>query len=128
MFSPYSLVWLPNSELREMWSGLTEDGRGGRRHTMIAGEAQFGDEVLFKMKCERKEVFIGYREEVVRFPTIGVISDKKISSVVCFDEWGDDTGGEAKIINGGIGADYVEIHLRSCFWRGYSFTITIFGK
>jgi hypothetical protein len=71
----------------------------------------------------------GWRyQEVVRFPTIGVRSDKKISSVVCFDGWDDDTGGEAKIINGGIGADYMEIHLCSCFMRDYSLTITIFGK
>ncbi len=39
--------------LKEIWSGLTEDGRGGRRHTLIVGEVQVGDEILFKMKCER---------------------------------------------------------------------------
>ncbi len=48
------------SELKEIWSGLTEDGRGGRRHTLIVGEAQVGDEVLFKMKCERGGVVFGY--------------------------------------------------------------------
>jgi hypothetical protein len=67
--------------LKEIWSGLAEDGRGGQRHTLIVSEVQVGDEILFKMKCERGKVVFGY-QEVVRFPTIGVRSDKKVSSVV----------------------------------------------
>jgi hypothetical protein len=45
---------------------------------LIVGEAQVGDEVLFKMKCERGGVVFGYQEKVVRFPTIGVRSDKNV--------------------------------------------------
>jgi hypothetical protein len=31
------------SELREIWSGLTEDGRGCRRHNLVVGEVQVGN-------------------------------------------------------------------------------------
>jgi hypothetical protein len=69
-----------------------------------------------------------YQGKVVRFPTIGVINEKKISSDFVYDGWDDDTGGEARIIKSWTGADHVEIQLSSCFMRGYSLTITIFGK
>jgi hypothetical protein len=116
------------SELLEIWRGLTDDGQGGRRHNLIVGEVQVGDNVLFNMKCQRSCVLLGHQGEIVRFPTIGMKNVKEISSVIVYDEWDDDTGGEARIIMGGIGADYVEIQLSSRFMRGYSFTITIFGK
>ncbi len=38
---------LITSKLKEIWSDFTEDGRGGPTHSLIVGEAQVADDVLY---------------------------------------------------------------------------------
>ncbi|CAG0886877.1 unnamed protein product [Darwinula stevensoni] len=53
---------------------------------------------------------------------------KKITSISIHDHWSDGTGGQSKILEGGVDHDRVKIKLQSShMFRGYEFTVIITG-
>jgi hypothetical protein len=56
------------------------------------------------------------------------VDNKIIGCVQAIDQWTDDTGGYAEIIDGGIGYNYVTVKVTSQFSRGFWFEIEVYGQ
>jgi hypothetical protein len=56
------------------------------------------------------------------------VGNNIITCVHALDQWGDGTGGFAKIVGGGMGYNYVDVKIISRFGRGFHFVIEVYGK
>ena len=48
-----------------------------------------------------------------------------ITSIIAEDQWDDDTGGTAQLMDGGVGKSYADIKIESNLCRGYHFKIFV---
>ena len=56
------------------------------------------------------------------------VGNNTINCVHAIDKWDDDTGGYASFVGGGIGYNYVDVHMVSQFNRGFYFEIEVYGQ
>jgi hypothetical protein len=56
------------------------------------------------------------------------VDDNIIGCVHALDRWGDDTGGYAQFVGGGIGYSFVDVKITSRFNRGFWFEIEVYGQ
>jgi len=56
------------------------------------------------------------------------VGDNIIGCVYALDKWGDDTGGFAEFVGGGIGYNFVDVKVTSRFNRGFWFIIEVYGQ
>jgi hypothetical protein len=117
------------SDIKDQWNFFQSLG-GNKSHNLILGVPNLGDTTLFyQMRSVKDRPFIR-RSEIITYPPKYSTDLKKatITGIAIIDSRKDGTGGEGKIINGGIGANFVEIELTSEWYRGYEFTVYIIGK
>ena len=104
--------------------GTIEDLRnsGKERHNLVVGKLGPGDILLHEeQKCQGWG--FGYVSHIYRYN-----GDNTITAVVARDKWDDDTGGDPKIIDGGLGQKHVEVKVTSRFGRGFDHTVYVYGK
>ncbi|CAH1117689.1 unnamed protein product, partial [Phaedon cochleariae] len=61
----------------------------------------------------------------IRVPEDDLLSEP-ITCVLIIDQVHDGTGGDVTIMNGGVGSEYVEIHITSKIWRGLKYKVQVF--
>ena len=105
---------------REVWSGikgLLSYGSGKRN--LVVGKPEVGDILLYsEQKSER-----GCVDHVFQYR-----GDVTITAVVAKDNWNNDTGAYPEIISGGPGHKHVEVKVASRSYRGFDYTIEVYGK
>ena len=99
---------------------LLSSGKG--QHNLVVGKQGPGDILLFKEQ-KRQVCGFGYVSHIYRHN-----GDNTITAVVAKDNWDDDTGGDPKIIDGGLGQKHVEVKVTSRFGRGFNHTVYVYGK
>ena len=108
---------------REAWvriGDLLSSGRGP--HNLEVGERGSGD-ILLHEEQKRQGCGFGWVSHIYRYN-----GDNTITAVVAEDNWDDDTGGDPKIIDGGLGQKHVEVKVTSRFGRGFDHTVYVYGK
>ncbi|XP_054166535.1 uncharacterized protein LOC128964003 [Oppia nitens] len=118
-------------ELKDLWELVSKTWYvKDSDSTVIYRAPRMDDTILFYLQrtVERKP-FV-WRSEIVRYPPRGApnLKNINITGVAIIDSKRTGMGGEASILNGGIGFDFVDIKLQSNWFCGYSFTIVIIGK
>lgn len=103
-------------------------GGGSGRHTMSLGLPQEGDKVLFVAEAREGYSLLGIASKSFHCDTNHLFPGYKITSILAYDHWGDDTGGNANLVGGGIGQTNATISVESQPFRGFHFTITFFGR
>ncbi len=91
------------------------------RHTLVKGTPNPGDIVIWH---EQKRVGHTLTYATYDFKFGGA---KKITAILARDNWDDDTGGYAEIIDGGIGEKHVIVRVTSQLMRGFNFTFSVYG-
>lgn len=81
------------------------------------------DILIHKSGHEKQPSFI--RTSDVAFPKYNEEKGYLITAISVIDNIND--GAEADIDYGGVGHTFTNIHLRSAFWKGFNFTIEIYG-
>ena len=107
----------------EVWGtidDLLHSGKG--RHNLIVGKPAPGD-ILLHEEQKRQGYGFGYVSHIYRHS-----GDNTITAVVAKDNWDDDTGGDPKIIDGGLGQKHVKVKVTSRFGRGFDHTVYVYGK
>ena len=56
------------------------------------------------------------------------VGKNTIHCIQAFDQRFDGTGGDAKIVGGGMGYNYVDVKITSKFNRGFLFAIVVYGQ
>ncbi|KAJ9589564.1 hypothetical protein L9F63_017229, partial [Diploptera punctata] len=93
----------------------------GQRHNLISCDPS-SDQNFAKEKAVSRSFSFFSRTEVTEFiPVKGTIS-----CVEVLDQWDDNTGGHAEIVNGGIGHEYVMVKITSERGRGFFFIIKVY--
>jgi hypothetical protein len=96
----------------------------GQNHNYKPCKPLAGDTLLRKESCARSFKFLQYVSATVHIN----VGDNIIGCFYALDRWGDGTGGYAKLVNGGIGYNYVELKIISKFNRGFWFEIEVYGQ
>lgn len=99
---------------------LRSSGKG--QHNLVVGKRGPGDILLHEEK-KRQGCEFGWVSHIYRHN-----GDNTITAVVAEDNWDDDTGGDPKIIDGGLGQKHVEVKVTSRFGRGFDHTVYVYGK
>jgi hypothetical protein len=68
--------------------------------------------------------FMGYVTSTVNIN----VGNNIIGCVHAHDGWADGTGGNAEIVGGGIGYNFVDVKITSQLSRGFWFWIEVFGQ
>lgn len=100
---------------------LRSSGKG--RHNLVVGKPGPGDILLHEEKKRQGCEFGSWVSHIYRHN-----GDNTITAVVAEDNWDDDTGGDPKIIYGGLGQKHVEVKVTSRFGRGFDHTVYVYGK
>jgi len=95
----------------------------GQRHNYMPCKPLPGDKLLQRVSCAKKFKALGYVSSTQHI----YVGDHIIACVYALDQWGDDTGGYASIVSGGMGYTYVGVDIKSRFNRGFSFVIEVYG-
>lgn len=103
---------------------LTLLGKSGR-FSLTSGEVKEGDVLLYREKLRKTHVAFGKARHIYRYKCQ---PNEMITCVVAIDEWGDGTGGSPEIIKGGVNCNFVEVEVTSQVWRGFDFTVSVFGS
>lgn len=82
------------------------------------------DDILIHKSVHEKQPFF-IRTSDVAFPKYYEEKGYLITAISVIDNVND--GAEADIDYGGVGHTFTNIHLRSAFWKGFNFTIEIYG-
>lgn len=95
------------------------------RHNLSLGEPSSTDKVLYQSEMKKEYSLLGHASH-----TFSYVCKKgeKITAVVAFDKWDDDTGGNPKLESGGVGCKDVSITVTSCFSRGFHHDFVVYGK
>jgi len=96
----------------------------GQRHNYTPCKPMPGDTLLQSVSSARSFKFLQYVSATVPIH----VGDNIIGCVHALDKWGDDTGGYASFVNGGIGYNFVEVQIKSRFNRGFWFVIEVYGQ
>lgn len=88
------------------------------------GVAKPGDVLLHEERSEKHPVTFGFQKHVCRYKCR---PNEIITCVVALDDRQDGTGGSAEIIGGGVNHDFVEVEITSQFYRGFEFTVSVYG-
>ena len=99
---------------------LLSSGKG--RHNLVVGTPGPGD-ILLHEEQKRQGWGFGFVSHIYRHN-----GDNTITAVVAKDNWDDDTGGDPKIIDGGLGQKHVEVKVTSRYRRGFDHTVYVYGK
>ena len=118
-------------EMKELWEIISKSAHENRfENSNVMRVPELGDTILFyQQRAVEGKPFI-WRSEIVNYPPKCNHGLRKaiITGIAIIDAKKTGMGGEATILDGGIGANYVEIKLTSQWFRGYSFTIIIIGR
>ena len=91
---------------------------------MTEGKPRIGDKILYYKDIRKGSKLFNYQTETFSY-TAG---NNEITSVVAYDVWSDDTGGNAEIVSGGVGCSRVTVKVTSELNRGFHFEFYVFGK
>ena len=98
--------------------------RGNGRHTLKLGMRGDNDEVLYSERCRKKAEFLGVVKHTFSYDCG---KGERITAVIAYDEWSDDTGGDPEVLSGGVGRDHVTIKVTSERNRGFHFLFEVYG-
>jgi hypothetical protein len=96
----------------------------GQRNSYTPCRPRPGDILLHKESSARSFKFLK-RVSATVFVNVG---NNTINCVHAIDQWADGTGGSARILNGGIGYNFVDVKITSQFNRGFWFVIDVYGQ
>lgn len=100
--------------------------RGGNgRHTLLLNKPSQGDVILYEEKLRKGASSLSTVTYEFSYTRKG---NEEITSVVAYDEWSDDTGGDPEVVRGGVGQNGVVIKITSKFCRGFHFKFIVYGK
>lgn len=117
------VIAVAGAAVHKAWGAIDDllsSGKG--RHNLVVGKRGPGDILLLKEQ-KRQVCGFGYVSHIYRHN-----GDNTITAVVAKDNWDDDTGGDPKIIDGGLGQKHVEVKVTSRFGRGFNHTVYVYGK
>lgn len=102
---------------------LNEGGQG--RHTLLINKPSEGDVILYESEFRKGAAMLA---TVTHEFSYTCKNNEEITSVVAYDNWSDDTGGNPEVIKGGVGERNVTIKITSKFARGFNFKFIVYGK
>lgn len=94
-----------------------------KTESVFQGSRSENDILIHRSVHEKEPSFI--RTSDVAYPKYYEEKDYLITAISVIDNL--NNGAEADIDYGGVGHTFVNIHLRSAFWKGFNFTIVIYG-
>lgn len=94
-----------------------------KTESAFQGMRSENDNLIHKSEHMKEPSFI--RTSDVAFPKYYEDKDNLITAISVIDNL--NNGAEADIDYGGVGHTFAYIHLRSAFWRGFNFTVVIYG-
>ncbi|XP_066925408.1 probable salivary secreted peptide [Clytia hemisphaerica] len=97
---------------------------GNGRHNLTLGNPGKNDVILYEEKVRKGSSMSHVTHEFEYQKNSG----ERITSVLAYDEWSDDTGGDAQRISGGVNQDHVTIKIKSRFMRGFHFKFIVYGQ
>lgn len=103
------------------WDTLT--GRG--HNSLTLGTPSSNDAVLYQERVRKKNIFLGRATHTFSY---ACKPGEEITAILAYDEWTDNTGGEAQKTDGGVGQRHVTVRITAQFNRGFHFTFVVFGK
>uniref|UniRef100_A0A224XNW6 Putative salivary secreted protein n=1 Tax=Panstrongylus lignarius TaxID=156445 RepID=A0A224XNW6_9HEMI len=98
----------------------------GLSHNATYGQRKQGDGLIFRDHVVKSWKFLRYAATDVKYPLRGQIP-RNITYIEIVDQYQNGHGGCSSIIKGGVGEDYVTIHIKSQFNRGFDFKIKMYG-
>ena len=96
----------------------------GQNHNLIRCQFQPSDTLLQREYSARSFKFLKRVSATIHID----VGKNIINCIHALDQWGDDSGGYAEIVKGGIGYNYVEVKITSKVSRGFNFKIEIYGQ
>ena len=105
-----------------VWKELSTSGNG--RHTLSFGTPGKNDVVLYEDEVRKSSKFLS---EVKHTFSYTCKSGETITAVAAQDKWSDDTGGNPKVVSGGLGKSGVAVEVTSQFGRGFHFRFIVYG-
>lgn len=116
--------------MRQQWNVLKGCDTRASHHLLIGTPSQ-NDTILLFHHVNKLSKWLRFRSETIKYPSDNAESREKpaiISAIAIIDGRKDGTGGEAKILDGGVGSRNVTINLASQWFKGFAFIVIIIGR
>ena len=97
---------------------------GSGRHTLSLNKPGDNDEVLYEEHCRKGAKFLSEVKHTFKYTCE---EEERITAVIAYDKWSDDTGGHPKLMSGGLGNSGVIIEVTSERNRGFHFQFIVYG-
>ena len=96
----------------------------------ILGVPQKGDILLWQEMVNKHDTVLGFTAHTLYYPPENSTHNKRavINCLAIMDIKGDEMGGVADIVSGGVGAESVTIQMTSRYSRRMKFQVFIIGK
>ncbi|CAH1407041.1 unnamed protein product [Nezara viridula] len=105
----------------------TEVAAGDKVHNFIYGTRSYGDRLLYHDLLNVKSKLWRVTTVDVNYPPKGQAPLGRIDYIEVLDQRSDGTGGYVYIKDGGIGLNFVNLHIKSQRNHGMDFVINVYG-
>ena len=105
--------------------GDWDDLVGHGHNSLTIGKPSNKDVVLCQERVRKDNIFLGRASYTFEYKCS---EGERITAVLAYDEWTDNTGGNARKISGGVGQQELSIVVTAQFNRGFHFKFIVYGK
>ena len=103
------------------WENLVGQGH----NSLTLGRPSNKDIVLYQERIRMDYQLIGVATHTFEYTCK---EGERITAVLAYDEWGDNTGGTPKKKSGGVGHQEVTIEITAQLLRGFHFKFVVYGR
>ncbi|XP_054166484.1 uncharacterized protein LOC128963958, partial [Oppia nitens] len=118
-------------DIRDLWEEVCDYCNSCQRKSsnLVIGIPKVGDTVLWHQILTKESNCFSKTKAWIQYPPKGSVNCQHniITGIAVLDINNDGNGGNADIIDGGIGRNFARIKLRSKFRKGLSFQVIIIG-
>ncbi|PIK39705.1 hypothetical protein BSL78_23459 [Apostichopus japonicus] len=105
-------------------ASITKKAKMTGRHNIVLGDNSVEDFVLYRDRCREYGMFLQRKVHTFQYHKK---PNETITGVLVYDNWDDNTGGNAQRIAGGPGENCIEVKVTSQLHRGMDFTFFVYG-